>query len=142
MKGVSNSFASRIMRQPGARRILLIHGLYLAVTGLWPIVHLRSFMWVTGPKTDVWLVKTVGLLIFYTSLCLLYSWYRSRYSTLIFLLAVTNAFAFAFIDIYYASEHVICKVYLIDACAQMFFLVAHSIVFAKRQTLKRRVFLS
>jgi len=34
------------------------------VGGLWPLVHLRSFEMVFGPKTDRWLVKTVaGLLI-------------------------------------------------------------------------------
>lgn len=36
--------------------------LYLA-TGLWPVIHLRSFLSVTGPKTDLWLVESFGLLI-------------------------------------------------------------------------------
>ena len=34
------------------------------VFGAWPLVHMRSFEWVSGPKTDHWLVQTVaGLLI-------------------------------------------------------------------------------
>jgi hypothetical protein len=33
------------------------------VTALWPFVSLRTFTIVTGPKTDVWLVKTVGALL-------------------------------------------------------------------------------
>ena len=36
---------------------------YFVVTGVWPIVHMRSFLAVTGPKTDLWLVKTIGVLV-------------------------------------------------------------------------------
>ena len=27
---------------------------YFAATGVWPIVHMPSFLRVTGPKTDLW----------------------------------------------------------------------------------------
>jgi hypothetical protein len=30
------------------------------VTGVWPILRLRSFEAVTGPKKERWLVKTMG----------------------------------------------------------------------------------
>jgi hypothetical protein len=33
------------------------------MTGLWPLVSIGTFQQVTGPKTDLWLVKTVGVLI-------------------------------------------------------------------------------
>jgi hypothetical protein len=36
---------------------------FYLVSGLWPLVHLQSFLTVTGPKTDLWLVKTLGVLI-------------------------------------------------------------------------------
>src|SRR4051794_41879631 len=40
------------------------HGLANIAGGLWPLVHLRSFEAALGPKTDIWLVRTVaGLLI-------------------------------------------------------------------------------
>ncbi len=35
-------------------------GLYYTVSGLWPLISLRTFTLVTGPKVDLWLVKTVG----------------------------------------------------------------------------------
>ena len=35
---------------------------YLA-TGLWPLFNIESFQQVTGPKTDLWLVRTVGVLV-------------------------------------------------------------------------------
>ena len=47
----------------GFRRLLLAEGVYFFLTGLWPVVHLPSFIAVTGPKRDLWLVRTVGLLI-------------------------------------------------------------------------------
>jgi hypothetical protein len=37
-----------------------IQGLIYVVSGGWPLVHLRSFEAVTGPKVDGWLVKTVA----------------------------------------------------------------------------------
>jgi len=33
------------------------------VIGIWSLVSIGSFQKVTGPKTDVWLVKTVGVLV-------------------------------------------------------------------------------
>ncbi|VTR52312.1 Uncharacterised protein [Sphingobacterium thalpophilum] len=39
-----------------------IQGIYYCLTGIWPVIHISSFMAVTGPKTDLWLVKMVGLL--------------------------------------------------------------------------------
>src|SRR5947208_2053294 len=43
--------------------IALIQAVYFLFTGLWPILHIRSFMKVTGPKQDLWLVRTVGVLV-------------------------------------------------------------------------------
>jgi hypothetical protein len=41
-----------------------IHGGLNLVGGLWPLLHMRSFEAVLGPKTDRWLVNTVaGLMI-------------------------------------------------------------------------------
>ncbi len=40
-----------------------LQGIYYVATGLWPILNMRSFEMVTGPKRDKWLVKTVGALI-------------------------------------------------------------------------------
>lgn len=38
-------------------------GIYYVASGLWPLLHMRSFEAVTGPKRDKWLVNTVGALI-------------------------------------------------------------------------------
>jgi len=41
-----------------------LQAVYYFVTGLWPLIHLKSFFEVTGPRTDVWLVQMVDVLIF------------------------------------------------------------------------------
>ena len=44
--------------------LALAHGLFNVAAGLWPLVSMRRFEAVTGPKTDRWLVRTVsGLLV-------------------------------------------------------------------------------
>jgi hypothetical protein len=40
-----------------------VQGWFYVLTGLWAIVDIGSFQAVTGPKTDLWLVKTVGVLV-------------------------------------------------------------------------------
>ena len=37
--------------------------MFYAATGVWSLLSMRTFERVTGPKTDRWLVKTVGALI-------------------------------------------------------------------------------
>src|SRR3954471_23459928 len=43
---------------PAVRSLTLAQGMYFAATGIWPLVHMRSFEAVTGPKVDKWLVRT------------------------------------------------------------------------------------
>lgn len=45
------------------RPIAGVQGIYFLLTGLWPLVSIESFQWVTGPKTDLWLVYCVGCLV-------------------------------------------------------------------------------
>jgi hypothetical protein len=45
------------------KEIFLIQAVYFLITGIWPLLHIESFMKVTGPKRDLWLVKTVGVLV-------------------------------------------------------------------------------
>ena len=52
-------------------RLALAHGLYWAIGGLWPLVHLRSFEAVFGPKREDWLVQSVAVLMACNGLALL-----------------------------------------------------------------------
>jgi|GEM_PF-504945 len=98
-------------------------GMYYLVTGLWPVIHIHSFMLVTGGKTDVWLVKMVGLLSCAIGLSLLLC--RNSESRLGSLLGLCSAVSFSVIDIYYAASGIISKIYLPDAAVQLVFIVAH-----------------
>src|SRR5439155_14802188 len=74
-----------------ARRLVLGQGAYYAATGLWPLLHMRSFEAVTGPKREDWLVKTVGVLVTAIAGTLLVAGRRRRVPSEVALLAVSSA---------------------------------------------------
>ena len=44
--------------------VAFVQGSYFLITGIWSsLIHIDSFQRVTGRKTDLWLVKTVGILV-------------------------------------------------------------------------------
>src|SRR4051812_31621926 len=44
------------------RWVLSFQGIYYLLTGVWPLVGMATFEFVSGTKTDKWLVNTVGVL--------------------------------------------------------------------------------
>lgn len=104
--------------------ICLLQSIYYIITGIWPLVHIESFIWVTGPKYDIWLVKTVGILILATGLVLLSAARNKRISLEILLLATGNALGLTAIDIYYAGIDRISNIYLLDALAEVVLIIA------------------
>lgn len=48
-----------------------MQGLYTLLTALWGLLDIDSFMAVTGPKTDICLVKTVSVLLIAIAVCML-----------------------------------------------------------------------
>ncbi|MEU9209740.1 hypothetical protein AB0D27_17755 [Streptomyces sp. NPDC048415] len=50
-------------KPPNGDVLSLAHGLFNLVGGLWPLVHVRSFEWVFGQKSDQWLQRTMGGLL-------------------------------------------------------------------------------
>jgi hypothetical protein len=97
------------------RRLARVHGAYYVATGLWPIVSMRTFEAVTGPKTDRWLVRMVGLLAAVIGVSLL----PGRRQTGDRTLAVGSALAFASIDTWYVTRRTISPVYLADAVVEL-----------------------
>lgn len=94
-------------------------GAYYLATGIWPLVHDRSFQAVTGPKVDVWLVKTVGCLVGVVGGVLLAAGVRRSVPTELRAIAAGSAAALAGIDIVYASRGRISPIYLADALAEI-----------------------
>jgi hypothetical protein len=96
----------------------LTQGLFYLLTGLWPLVSMRTFLWVTGPKTDLWLVKTFSIPVMVIGGVLLLAWGRQTVSLEIGLLAVGVAGGLALADIVYVWKRVIGPVYLFDAAVE------------------------
>jgi hypothetical protein len=102
-----------------ARRVALTQGIYYAITGVWSLVSIRTFEAITGPKTDRWLVKTVGVLVLAIGAVLLRAGRRARPGPEIPLLAVGSAAGLAAIDVVYVAKRRISPVYLLDALAEV-----------------------
>ena len=101
------------------RCLALVQGIYYAVTGIWPILSMRTFLAVTGPKTDLWLVKTVGVLVAVIGVVLARAGRRQRVTPEIRLLAVGSAAGLAGIDVFYVLRRRISPVYLLDATLEL-----------------------
>jgi hypothetical protein len=113
------------------RKIIFLHASYLTLTGIWPFISLSTFLLVTGPKTDIWLVKMVGLLAAVVGATLLFSLYKKSYDSTIRFLGITSAVAFAVIDIYYVWQNVISIVYLFDAFIELAFITFYFVLYRK-----------
>ena len=104
------------------RILIAVQGIYTLLTALWGIFDINSFMAVTGPKADIWLVKTVSVLLVAISITLLsFLWLRSN-PLQAMLLGSFTAIGLAIIDIWYAGHGRISLVYLLDAMAELVFL--------------------
>ena len=92
---------------------------YYAVTGLWPLIHMPSFLKVTGPKTDLWLVKTVGVLITVIGAALAVASRQPSARPETKLLGVGSAVGLTAIDVIYVAKGRIAPIYLLDAVAEL-----------------------
>jgi len=126
--------------RPALVKLLWVQGLYFLVTGVWPLVDIDSFQIVTGPKTDLWLVRTVGVLIAVIALSLISAALAQRVNREVFILGVGSAIALAAIDIIYVSLEVIAKIYLADAVVEGLIIAAWLSLFrlGDRQTVEVR----
>lgn len=105
------------------RNLILFQGVYYFVTGVWPLIDIDSFMAVTGPKYDIWLVKTVGMLITVISLCLLTAGAKRLVDQPVIMLSAGAALGFIGIDVIYVYLNVISSIYLVDALAELIILI-------------------
>src|SRR4051812_29145559 len=101
-----------------------LEGVFFLGSGLWPLLHLRSFEAVTGPKLERWLVKTVGLLVTAIGATLLVGARGPAAERTMRVLGVSSAAALAGIDLYYAGKRRINRVYLADAALELAIVAA------------------
>ncbi len=99
--------------------VALAQGAYYLVTGIWPLLSIGSFQWVTGPKYDRWLVKTVGVLIAVIGGVTALAGRQGRVTPEIALLATGSAAGMTAIDVVYVHRGRIRAIYLLDAAAEV-----------------------
>ncbi|MGZ8500472.1 MAG: hypothetical protein ACXW5W_18815 [Candidatus Binatia bacterium] len=114
-------------------RVIFTQGAYYLITGVWPLLHMDSFERVTGPKTDKWLVKTVGVLVAAIGSSLMVAARGHRVSPEAQLLAAASAAGLSLIDLTYVAKSRIAPVYLLDALSELALLATT----AKLKPLKR-----
>jgi energy-converting hydrogenase Eha subunit E len=103
---------------PLARVAAWAQGAYFVLTGAWPILHIPSFEAITGPKTDDWLVETVGATVAAVGVTLLLAARRGRVTAEIRVLAILSAIGLGAIDVVYVSNGTLRPVYLLDAAVE------------------------
>ena len=89
-------------------------------------------MVITGPKVDVWLVRTVGLLLALTGVLLGWLAAKKRFVAEVVWLAMAQAASLIAIDVIYASIGRISKIYLLDAVAEALLIVFWLVCWPRR----------
>jgi hypothetical protein len=107
-----------------ARFALHVQGWVYVTTGLWPVVHLASFEYVTGEKYDDFLVHTAGLLLFVIGASLLRALHAGRPLTDVVRVSAGAAASLLAIDVVYFLNGRLPPIYLLDAAAEFVFLAA------------------
>ena len=106
------------------RALAIGQGLYFAATGIWSLVHLRSFERVTGPKTDKWLVQTVGVLVTVIGGALASAGLRRTITAETAGLAIGAAVGLGTIDTVFTATGRIAPIYLADAAVEAALVMA------------------
>jgi hypothetical protein len=101
------------------RRALAALAAYYLASGAWPLASMRSFEAVTGPKTDCWLVKTVGALALANGAALAFGTVQEEIADETIVLAVCSALAFASVDLVFVARGRISPIYLGDAALEL-----------------------
>jgi hypothetical protein len=105
------------------QRVAGIQGWFYLLTGIWPLVHGRSFQVVTGFKKDFWLAQTVGALLAVSGASLLVAVRSGRIVREIVVLAMGEALVLAVADITCVPLPGTTPVYWADAASEALFLV-------------------
>jgi hypothetical protein len=102
-------------------KTLTVQGYFYIATGLWPILQIKSFEMVSGPKKDKWLVRTLGAMITCSGIIFI----NHAETKAALHLAILNAIALICVDVYYVVKKIIWKTYLIDAGIEGIFLMIY-----------------
>ena len=113
------------------RICLILQTIYYFITSIWALVDIDSFMNITGPKTDIWLVKTVAVLLLAISFSFIVSLKFRSYNASVITLAMSCCLLLTFIDCFYVWNGTISRIYLLDAVAEICLLIFWIIIILK-----------
>ena len=102
------------------RHVASVQAAFYVGTGVWPLLHRRSFERVTGPKADFWLAQTVGITVTTIGIGLVHALSRrSDVPPELRTVAATSAAGLALVDCWFVARGRISKIYLADAAAEV-----------------------
>lgn len=119
VRGAPRRSRPRGFRLVNDRHVASVQAAFYVGTGIWPLLHRRSFERVTGPKTDFWLAQTVGLTVTAIGVGLAHAVSRRRgVPPELRTVAAASAAGLALVDIIFVGRGRISKIYLADAAAE------------------------
>jgi hypothetical protein len=105
------------------RHLLWIQGIYILLTAVWPLIDMESFLKISGPKTDIWLVKTVAVLLIPIAILFISTIFFSSHPLPVLLVGIATSAGLASIELYYTANHTIKWVYAVDGILQICFFL-------------------
>jgi hypothetical protein len=119
------------------KALLWIQGLYTLLTALWGLIDIDSFMAVTGPKNDIWLVKTVSVVLLAIAATLITYLFIQGDPLPAMVLGLLTSAGLAAIDFYYSGRKVISPVYALDGIAEVVFALVWVYLLLQRRKLQK-----
>jgi hypothetical protein len=110
------------------RLALLIQIVYYLFTACWELSGIESFLGVTGLKSDIWLVKTVSVLVISILAYLVSDLFSTADRRPVITLAAYCCLSVACIDFYYAGKNIISPLYYVDGVLQLLLLFTWIII--------------
>ncbi|MEV5509875.1 hypothetical protein [Streptomyces orinoci] len=109
---------------PAALWVARAQGVFNLVGGGWPLLHLRSFAWVFGPKHDEWLQKASAGLFASSGWSLLRAPATAEGLAQARRIGVGAALTYLAVDLCYVPRRRIRPTYLLDAAMEIGWLTA------------------
>jgi hypothetical protein len=105
------------------RTVAFAQGSTYVVGGAWPLLHMRSFEAVTGPKLDEWLERSVAGLLVAIGVAEMRAARRDEVSSALAVIGAGSAATLGAVSTWYAARGRIRRIYLADAAIEAAFLV-------------------
>jgi len=98
---------------------LFLQSLFYLFTGIWPLMHISSFLAGKGEEADNWLLVSAGSLLLCIVCAFFIDLYARRNSASIIFLAIASSVAFLCVDFHYSVFHAMSKLYIVDAAIHL-----------------------